>query len=194
MLLPKLCRLPSPPCTQGRTMWGTALNCAKFPVPCHILMPMGQVHSLIGLHSWFGNFIQWHWHSPDLSMEFFAFMISVFILFLFLALIDTMNVSKLFWYVVHLFTSFHSIFFLRRYFADLIFVNFVFVRCVSRTPRMDVFEVSGCAGSEVMLEMSIGTKSKKTKTGVRSDLGKGQTLKLSPGKMWIFYVGQKRAI
>lgn len=33
---------------------------------------------------------------------------------------------------------------------------------------MDVFEVSGCAGSEVMLEMAIGTKSKKTKTASRS--------------------------
>ena len=33
---------------------------------------------------------------------------------------------------------------------------------------MDVFEVSGCAGSEVMLEMCIGTKSKKTKTALRS--------------------------
>ncbi|CAE7561007.1 FER1L6 [Symbiodinium sp. CCMP2456] len=33
---------------------------------------------------------------------------------------------------------------------------------------MDVFEVSGCAGSEVMLEMTIGVKSKKTKTALRS--------------------------
>ncbi|CAK9089563.1 unnamed protein product [Durusdinium trenchii] len=33
---------------------------------------------------------------------------------------------------------------------------------------MDAFEVSGCAGSEVMLEMSVGTKSKKTKTALRS--------------------------
>ncbi|CAJ1448812.1 unnamed protein product [Effrenium voratum] len=33
---------------------------------------------------------------------------------------------------------------------------------------IDLFEVSGVAGSEVMVEMSVGTKSKKTKTALRS--------------------------
>ena len=33
---------------------------------------------------------------------------------------------------------------------------------------MDVFEVSGCAGSEVMIEMSVGTKIKKTKSALSS--------------------------